>query len=98
MFFGVLAAGHAAGQGIEREFSVAPGGQLIVVADDAKLEVRGSGKAFVWAEQRLAASITGNGRVTYRGAAEVESSVQGNGKITQLTPSTEPGAPADETP
>ena len=40
--FGVLAASHATGQGIEREFSVATGGQLIVVADDAKLEVRGS--------------------------------------------------------
>ena len=41
----VLAAVHAAGQGIEREFSIATGGELVVVADNAKLDVRGSGEA-----------------------------------------------------
>lgn len=60
--------------------------------------VRGSGKAFVWAEKRLAAAIAGNGRVTYRGAAEVESSIQGNGKVTQLTSATEARTPTAEPP
>ena len=40
---GALATVSAAGQGIEREFSVAAGGTLVVVADDAKLDVRGGG-------------------------------------------------------
>ena len=40
---GALATVSAADQGIEREFSVAAGGTLVVVADDAKLDVRGGG-------------------------------------------------------
>lgn len=39
--FGALAASDAAGQGIERQFSVAAGGQLVVVAEGAKIDVRG---------------------------------------------------------
>lgn len=53
----------------------------------AQVAVRGSGKAFVWAEEKLAASITGNGRVTYRGAPVVQASTQGDGRVVPLTAS-----------
>lgn len=51
----------------------------------ADVTVRGSGKAFVWAQGKLAASITGSGRVTYRGAPVVQASTQGNGQVVPLT-------------
>lgn len=63
-------------------------------AQAADVKVQGNGQAFVWPERELAASITGNGRVTYRGTPVVKTSVQGNGKVLQWKPSTAPPAEA----
>lgn len=81
----VSAAGSAAdvvltisGSGLFR------GSDLRAAAADAT--VRGSGKAFVWAERKLAAAVSGAGRVRYRGEPAVESSVQGSGQVLPLRP------------
>ncbi|MEY3052730.1 MAG: hypothetical protein RLY31_2515 [Bacteroidota bacterium] len=45
------------------------------------VEIVGSGDAAVWAEESLAASITGSGVVTYRGSPVIRSNVTGSGAV-----------------
>lgn len=47
----------------------------------ARAEVRGSGQAFLWADERLEVQVKDAGRVTYRGNPAIESTVARDGQL-----------------
>lgn len=55
------------------------GGEL--KAENAKVDVNGSGDALIFADQRLDAAVHGSGTITYAGKADVRSEVSGSGTI-----------------
>lgn len=95
----VSGSGNVSVAGAVREAVVEINGSGLYRGSDlhsqaADVQVQGSGQAFVWPERELAASITGNGRVTYRGSPVVKTSIQGNGQVLQREPAVAPPAEA----
>lgn len=52
--------------------------------NDATVRTTGRGSAWVWAKDKLNATITGRGDIWYQGNPQINSSVSGAGKVIQL--------------
>jgi hypothetical protein len=80
-------SGNISAAGTVEALSATLGGSGNILCDDlqassASVEINGSGNVTVYASQRLEATISGSGAVTYRGnPAQVEQSVSGSGSI-----------------
>jgi hypothetical protein len=52
--------------------------------EETKVHILGNGDAEVYASVKLDVSVTGNGKVRYKGNAQPASHIIGNGSITQV--------------
>jgi hypothetical protein len=53
-------------------------------AENAKVEIAGSGNAYVFADDNLKADISGSGTVRYSGKANVKSDIAGSGTVVKI--------------
>jgi hypothetical protein len=81
---GVFKAGGATA---ELNVSLAGSGRVQagqLAANQAKVNIGGSGQAVIWAKQDLRVSVSGSGDVDYYGDPELSKSVSGSGKVRRL--------------
>lgn len=53
-------------------------------AENAQVEIAGSGRAYVFADDNLKADISGSGTVKYSGKANVKSDISGSGSVSKI--------------
>lgn len=75
------------GEAREVEVSIAGSGNFDsreLKSENAKVNIAGSGDAFVFADVSLKARVAGSGNVHYKGRASVEQNVLGSGSISKI--------------